>query len=411
MRRGAYVLWMLSGMVCTLLGGCDTSASTERDTRASSLVRDSAGVTIVESVAPIWEPAQVWRLAPKPSIDFASLGDQPEYQLFSVAGAVTLSDGTVVVANQGTSEIRYYAPDGSYLATVGGEGDGPGEFNYISTISPISGDSILVSDPFSRRTTTFDSQGNFGTTTQLADLGPSFGTHQVFPLSTSHLIALPWATVLRQGGLSYTGLARPVSPVVRFTRSGELVDTLLSVPGNEVWVGTGQSIEVIPNIRPLVTLATRDEFYTGLAEEMEIHRYSGDGVLQAIMRIPSYDLQMTPEEVTRSHEDFLSRARNESDRRRMQATLDAAPPRDRRPAYSQFLVDPLGNLWVAHTFIRMFEPRYEALEVFNSEGRWLGTFTLPEPMRVLEVGGDYLTAVYTDNFDVETLRIYPLYRN
>ena len=51
--------------------------------------------------------------------------------LDGVIDALVLSDGRIVVANQGTYELRVFNPSGIHFDTWGGEGEGPGEFPYL----------------------------------------------------------------------------------------------------------------------------------------------------------------------------------------------------------------------------------------------------------------------------------------
>lgn len=91
-------------------------------------VRDSAGVTLVESLASQWPSGEAWAVAPTPALTIGSLDGPHEQQLYRVFGAHRLPDGRIVVANSGSYELRFYDRDGQFLAASGGRGGGPGEF-------------------------------------------------------------------------------------------------------------------------------------------------------------------------------------------------------------------------------------------------------------------------------------------
>ncbi len=119
-----------------LVVGVATSAACNADGVApASAVRDSAGVRIVESVAPQWTPETAWRLSQEPVTHIGGMEGDPNQELFRVRGAIRLTNGNIVVANAGTSELRFFRADGSYLRSAGGDGDGPGEFRVVSWVS------------------------------------------------------------------------------------------------------------------------------------------------------------------------------------------------------------------------------------------------------------------------------------
>ena len=126
----------------------------------TAVVRDSAGVRIVENSRPLWQPGEEWRLSPDPVVDIGG-GDMEEDQLFRVVGALRLSDDRVIVANGGTNEIRFYGPGGAFLSASGGEGEGPGEFRGLDAIRRLRGDSLFARDGRLYRGSVFDGQGRF----------------------------------------------------------------------------------------------------------------------------------------------------------------------------------------------------------------------------------------------------------
>ena len=94
--------------------------------------------------------------------------DDPEYS-FNRIGAVAFdAGGRIYVADQGDFRIRVYGRDGRHLRDFGREGDGPGEFRFV-TAAGVLPDTIWVADWRLNRLTYFDSLGNvLGTTTSTA---------------------------------------------------------------------------------------------------------------------------------------------------------------------------------------------------------------------------------------------------
>ena len=107
------------------------------------MVRDSAGIRIVENTTPLWQEGEEWHLSPEPVVDIGG-GDVEENQLFRVAGALRLSDGRIVVGNGGTHELRFYTGDGAFVRSVGRRSDGPGEFQDLRWVRRLRGDSLIA---------------------------------------------------------------------------------------------------------------------------------------------------------------------------------------------------------------------------------------------------------------------------
>ncbi|MDE0475972.1 MAG: hypothetical protein OXI50_15565 [Gammaproteobacteria bacterium] len=107
--------------------------------------RDSAGITIIESFAPAWGDSAHWRVGVEPLVDLAESGTGDAHHFYSVRDVRRLPDGGIVVANRGSDEIRKFSPDGGFVRSAGGSGEGPGEFTNLQRIELI-GDSMLVLD-------------------------------------------------------------------------------------------------------------------------------------------------------------------------------------------------------------------------------------------------------------------------
>ena len=69
------------------------------------VVRDSAGVAIVENGPETMEAAERWTVAAEPSLDVRSR-ETEEPVLFDVGDVLPLSGGGVAVANRGSDTVR-----------------------------------------------------------------------------------------------------------------------------------------------------------------------------------------------------------------------------------------------------------------------------------------------------------------
>src|SRR5690606_37218699 len=102
--------------------------------RPATTVRDSAGIVIVENAAIPGPDELDWRIADSPSVVIGRAEGEADDVLHSVSGAVRLRDGRIVIADGGSSELRFYDPQGRYRSTAGRRGGGPGEFRSLSAI-------------------------------------------------------------------------------------------------------------------------------------------------------------------------------------------------------------------------------------------------------------------------------------
>src|SRR5690606_37146833 len=117
---------MATFTIAAALTGCagDNAPSTE----AAVTVRDSPGIRIADS----------------PALQIGLADGAPEYLLSGVVSALRRADGTIVLVNNGSQEMRFYDGEGRHLRSVGGRGGGPGECQQIFWVGEIHGDSLLV---------------------------------------------------------------------------------------------------------------------------------------------------------------------------------------------------------------------------------------------------------------------------
>ena len=66
----------------------------------------------------------------------------PEYQFNRIGSLRRLSDGRIVVTTG--PDIRFFDAAGKFLSRAGGRGRGPGEFQYVSDLLVMPGDSLMT---------------------------------------------------------------------------------------------------------------------------------------------------------------------------------------------------------------------------------------------------------------------------
>lgn len=101
---------------------------TDSEVQSGPTVTDSAGVRVVE-----YPPLQMSQSgAPVSEVVRIGEADGPTERLFSeIVGGRILDGGAVVLIDRPSQEVRVFSVAGELLGSHGGEGGGPGEYQYI----------------------------------------------------------------------------------------------------------------------------------------------------------------------------------------------------------------------------------------------------------------------------------------
>ena len=99
-------------------------------------VRDSAGISIAENPRLAPDSRLGWRVGTEPLVSIGTPEAVPDFQFHKVEDATRLADGRIAVANGGSMELLVFDATGQYLASWGGQGEGPGEFAGLNRVRP-----------------------------------------------------------------------------------------------------------------------------------------------------------------------------------------------------------------------------------------------------------------------------------
>jgi hypothetical protein len=370
-------------------------------------VRDSSGVTIAQSSGPSWKSDLRWTLRDEPLIQIGVGYGDTHYQFFRVSAACWLAGGRIAVANAGSSTLRFFDLEGTFLREVGGVGDGPGEFRRLTSLERYGTDSLVAFDADLRRISIFSADGDIARTIRLRQPGPE-PLYAAFPLSRGDFVVRALSTMVDPGVTP--GRYRTTAPILRYGADGALLDTVGLFPGSELSVsevGRGMAFGWAPFGRTTAVDVRNDLVYVGTAEDLEIQVYSPGGDLKQLVRGPKYRHPIAQEDIERHLEPFLEGIDDLSAREWMEKLLSEMEYPDYWPPYSEVLVDPSGNIWVAYYPEVARQPSSRWM-VFSSSGQLLGDLDLPERMTVLDITSEFMIGVWTDDFDVEYIRVYEL---
>jgi hypothetical protein len=351
-------------------------------------------------------PAE-WMLSAGPAV---SMGEEGDGALFLVTSAVRTQDGGVVVANAGTGEMRWFDASGQPVRSAGRRGTGPGEFQHITWVGVLPGDSVAAWDPVLRRLSIFDTGGRFGRTLGIdAAKGPLpavIGQLGPRALLLSSRIAVEPAANVRTW--------RDSVVLLRVALDNGAIDTLGRYPGMQ-WhavarPGAGR-VQAVPLGTNTIAAVADTLFYVGTGEGYALTAYGLNATPRAVVRKPYQPVRLTGED----RDAFLAAvvhvggsARDRDERAR---TLADAPFPEALPPYTSALADPAGNLWVREPQRPSSRPERSQWSVFDPAGRWMATVRGPGRFKAFQVGTDWILGTQSDSADVERVLIYRLQKS
>ncbi len=368
-------------------------------------VRDSADVRIVESPRSLVDRPSAWKVAPEPDVVIGATEGDSSDMLFGVSGAAQLDDGRILVVNGGTQELRFYDGRGRFLTSVGGEGDGPGEYRVPRLVAVTSGDTIVVSDLRSGRFTVLDGRGR-----------------HVRSATPARFVGLPVGRL--SGGRFVTSLgsagAGPDTPegelpdTVRFlavdARAGVL-DTVAVTPGAPAYVwreGATVGFLRVPLTTDPSGAVAGDLVYVALTRAPEIRTYRADGRLVRIARVRGGLPHLKRSEFEAGIRRRIAAARDEEAAARLRRVYGRMSPPSTRPLFDRLVVDRLGDVW-ARRFVQEADDRPRRWTVFEG-GKPLGSVDTPAGLQVEEIGENYVLGVVVGPLGTERVQRHRLVR-
>jgi hypothetical protein len=378
------------------------------------VVRDSAGVTIVENFGPSWGRSQAWTLSQVPLLEIGDSSRGEDYTIIRAMGALRFADGTIVVANAGTQEVRWYDGTGSFLTSAGRTGRGGVTFSSLEWLGRFGEDAALAYDAMNLRTSIFAHDGTLlssGSLIVMFQETPG-DVRGVFADSTLLVVrgARHWVRAMQGQPNAPQGLRR--GPLIAFRyayRDGSFLNDIGSYPGSEQIFRTGrtQIVHVTPRPfgRDAVLAVTGNDLYVGTEDEYEIRIVNNLDSLTGLVRLARDNAPVTQEHIDRYKGARLTNVhpRERADR---EAELDSLPYPETMPAYEALLIDTEGNLWVEDC--RPFGIEQPVWTVFDPSHRMLGTVETPLRLRIFDIGPDYVLGVWTEPSGTESIRMYAL---
>lgn len=389
MKRGAL------GILCAgLLFGCGQTPSQE------NLVsrRDSLGIMVVEhSAFPQGLPRLHLDLPNAMTFQSTSTG----LDLFGVRGAFRQTDHTVIVGDGGNFRILRFSPDGEVLSSVGRSGQGPGEFQHFTLISPWPSDSLIAWDRNSRRISVFSPEVAFVRSFSLARSDSVRGGFVRSVFEDGSFFATGFTDT---GGQVTTGRHRFPSPAYHFGPDGTFLASFGPMPGTEIYfeaIDGGFRTTTALFSRSTERLTSRNQLVLAANDSYEFIRKNQAGELVQIVRLAKAEQPVTPQLRRQAESAVLDQVEDPDALARLRTTLSEMPVPETLPAYGRVFADRDGRVWIEE-----YQVEYGSTSewhVFGSDGAVLFSVEMPTRFKPTDAGSDYCLGIMRDEFDVESV--------
>lgn len=377
------------------------AAVSRGDAQRPASTVDSAGVQIVTS-----DPRSsdtYCTLSDEPTLRLGVIEGEEPYMFYWVRGANRLSDGSVAVMNNGSGEVRVFGTDGRHLRSMGGKGEGPGEFRIGRYIWVLPGDTLWVGDYRPWRYHVYAASGKHVRT---VDMKP-----QYFNASVG-------GGVLDDGtSVNVRILYEQQEPNFRVPEpwfaeahaaDGTLVEELtrLEAERNGTWDGAGVRLSVLFDPRPSVH-ARGTTIAIATAREPEVRLLDEQRRLRRIVRWSDPGREVTRGHVQGFRDELIESrgGRDSEDWHPVDDTRisDRRPVADVFPTVSHVQVGRDGRLWV-YPYRRPGAGR--EWWAFGTGGDFQCRLDQPAGVTIYEFGADYLLGVHTDELGTERVMMY-----
>lgn len=401
--RNVYSLPLPAGIVL-LLAGCS-----ERAPGPAVVVRDSADIQVVESVRGAWDDDTAWRIDAQPVRTIGSADGGSAYVLHRVRGALMLGDGSIVVADAGSRQVRRFNTSGALERALGRPGDGPGEFRDMANLFRYGADSLAVFDRDLQRLTIVASDLS-GWRVLPVERGTARGRPSIVAaLDDESFVATANITLVAPGE---TRVWRDSVVVLRYLPAGSKPNRLWSAPGDDRYTVVSDG-SVLNNNHPLgrlMRIATHGgRIYVSSGNEPGFDVHDAAGALERRHRLRRALQPVNDSVIDALRASWVALNSRPGWVGEVEQLIADMPMPDALPAVDRLHVDATGHVW-----LRSFEvAAADWIEwyVFDtSDGVYLGTVILPAALEVTDIGSDYILGVGRTPLGVEQVQVFTLLR-
>jgi len=318
-------------------------------------------IEVADTGAPAWTRETAWRLEEDLRLGTAE-GEGPEAEQFgTISSVVADSRGRIYVLDAGAQQIRVFSPTGRFSHTIGGRGEGPGEFVDAYAMALGSGDTLWVTDGRGRRYSAFTPDGRFVESRRR-------------PLARWHWLP---GSFLDDGSFVDLGLevvrgGAPVNRVhpIRLPPEFRRADSLPPLEYTREMMPDGRGPQLFFSGDLTLALDGEGAVWFAHTRVYRIYRRTLEGDTTLVFTLPE---EAPP--VTGADREIVRRVVGDRPAR-LERYLDALP--DTRPVVHRILTDGAGHVFVFADVAG--QPAGTVVDVFRESGRYLVRLTLPTPV-------------------------------
>lgn len=383
-------------LAATLTVACDRESTVGRGNLTTTFDTINDIVHVTNTGHPTeWQLTQVASIGPK---SIAETGSPDEFG--GVRSAALGPDNALFIADAINHEVRVFGLDGAHRRTFGREGEGPGEFSGLHSITWV-GDRLLALDYVIGRVTEFSAEGDvLGQRRMRGRIGGSPLRFRFFTVGPDEAYAMTYVVGETRRGLMFAGHdsrgeTGDTLPLLRSERSSGI-----ECEYNEGWVSSFD----IPFAPSLVQHpGPGGTMYMAMSDDYRIAVTRGSDTLRVIGRTLSAEPISDVEWETGNQEyrEFLAETPGAECNPRRPIRADA------KPFIKGIHIAPDGRLWVE--VLRTAGNRWE---LFDAEGRLLGAFPVrPRKEDAAPVfGPDHLVTIRQDSLDLDHVDVWRMDR-
>ncbi len=360
---------------------------------------DSAGVQLTLSLPQINHYAGI---QPTPIVVLGGPDATGPTQFRNIRGVLSDADGNLWVVDGGSKEVRLFRADGSHWKTVGGQGEGPGEYLRPRLLGDIDGDRVAIWDDRLSRMTLYEANGRLARTV-------SAGTDGDIPPQA--FLAFNDGTILAQIPETFSAPSLEAGDILgaslkllRITLPAGQREELASAPTVQ-WLWTGNQQVPLPFSIPPVFAIDGQRLFLAHGSAPRIRVYEGSIVTD------EFGSTQTPTPVSNTHRAeyrafFTEQLSDPILRAAYLSAIDVAEAPTLLPAYDRLIVDDAGRTWAQRYQIDQLGSR--VWEVFDADRSALGKVNTPAGFLVHGITFDRIYGVAFDDLGVETVAVYQL---
>lgn len=341
--------WFLLLLSVLLAPACESG----KPDRAMVLVRDSVGIRVVENLQ---GPAQLPVFAsidPAPEVEIGVVSGNPDQEFGWIRGAAFLPPDLILVADGQAREISVFRTDGAFLRRLGGNGEGPGEFQSLNRFQAVGSDSVAVWDGRARRITVLPIDGSEPRVIPFEGEAAA-GARSVEFLADGTLVSSrrPAAGEFRQ--YPEPTLVQDSMTLNRLALSGEVLSSIgtffsterilkLTVDGSIV--RTSEATPAFPRFMEWVCAQDRVVLGDNGSFQLDWVDFEGNLIQRSVS--PGLEVILDQGMVSKLMEQRIMEMGGAPEvRRQVEAIFEDFPIPERAPAFTDLLVDEAGFVWV-----------------------------------------------------------------